>query len=161
MEVRHRNQIREKQTTPGQYDLEFYKSYNYEDTKNVNINHYPSTRKPDYFRKEYNDINLLSPVNYEGTSRYETIKTIKELGKQYHATNRLRGVRTSDGDVYHVVTNMTQNRLDLISLMYYNTASYWWIIAHANNIFDSLTQIPVGRKLRIPALNSIINHYTK
>ena len=29
MELRHENEIREKLVTPGQYDLEFYRNYNY------------------------------------------------------------------------------------------------------------------------------------
>ena len=161
MELRHENEIREKLVTPGQYDLEFYRSYNYEESKYFKINHYPSEHKPDFFRKIYKDKEFLSPVSYSTISRYEKVETLKELGKQYHVTNRIRGVKYSDEDIYYEVTNMTENRLDLISLMHYNSPIYWWVIAHANNIFDVFNDIPRGTMLRIPPLTSINNRYTK
>lgn len=161
MELRHENEIREKLVTPGQYDLEFYRSYNYEESKYFKINHYPSEHKPDFFRKQYKDKEFLSPVSYTSMSRYETINTLKELGKQYHVTNRLRGVIRTNSDMYYEVTNMTENRLDLISLIHYNSPIYWWVIAQANNIFDVFTDVKRGSKLRIPPLSSIINKYTK
>lgn len=161
MKIRHDSGIRDKLITPGQYDLEFYKDYGYEESKYFKINHYPSEHKPDFFRYEYKDKEFLSPVQYDNISRYEKIFTLKEYGKQYHVTNRLRGVKHSSNDVYYIVDNNTENRLDKISLIYYNSPNYWWIIAHANNIFDSFTEVYRGRRLRIPPLSSIFNYYTK
>lgn len=160
MELKHKNEIREKLITPGQYDLEFYRTYNYEESKYFKINHYPSEHKPDFFRWEYKDKEFLSPIKYSVTSRYEKVFTLKELGKSYHATNRIRGVSYSDYDIYYEVTNMTENRLDLISLKYYNSPIYWWVIAQANNIFDAFNDVYRGMKLRIPPLSAINNQYT-
>ena len=157
MELRHKYEEREKITTPGQFDLEFYRKYNYEESKYFKINHYPSERKPDFFRWEYKDKEFLSPAKYSTVSRYSKVQTIKELGKQYHVTNRRRWITPHDNDTYYKVTNMTQQRLDLISLMFYQTPTYWWAIAYANNIFDSFNDVYVGRRLRIPAIESIIN----
>ena len=83
---------------------------------------------------------------------------MSELGKSYHATNRIRGVKRSDTDIYYTVTNETENRLDKISQMYYGSPIYWWGIAHANNLFDSF-KIPRGMVLRIPSMNNISNRY--
>ena len=94
-------------------------------------------------------------------SRYETINTLKELGKQYHVTNRKRFIKKSNSDVYYEVTNMSENRLDLISTIYYDTPIYWWVIAEANYIFDAFTQIPRGTRLRIPPLTNVLSKYTK
>ena len=160
MNVRQEYQEREKRVIPGQYDLEFYKSYNYEESKYFKINHYPSEHKPDYFRKVYKDKELLSPSSYSWSSRYQKVNTLKELGKSYHATNRIRFIEYNDNDTYYEVTNMTENRLDLISLQFYNSPIYWWVIAEANFIFDSLTEVYRGRKLRIPNLSVIYNRYT-
>lgn len=160
MELKHKYEERERLVTPGQYDLEFYREYNFEESKCFKINHYPSEHKPDYFRRIYKDKEFLSPVKYEHVSRYETISTMKELGKQYHVTNRIRGVKYCDEDIYYIVDNNTENRLDKISLMHYDTPIYWWIIAHANNIFDAF-DIPRGTRLRIPPLSSIYGYYTK
>ena len=161
MELRHENEIREKLVTPGQYDLEFYRSYNYEESKYFKINHYPSERKPDFFRKQYKDKEFLSPAVYSVMSRYETVSTLKELGKQYHVTNRKRFITKSNYDIYYKVTNMTENRLDLISLIHYNSPLYWWVIAEANVIFDPFTEVYVGRNLRIPQLNEAVTKYMK
>ena len=161
MELRHKNEIREKIVTPGQYDLEFYKKYNYEESKYFKINHYPSERKPDFFRKIYKDKEFLSPASYSKVSRYKTVATLKELGKSYHVTNRKRFVKYSDTDMYHEVTNMTENRLDLISAIYYNSPIYWWVIAEANYINDVFNDVRRGMKLRIPHLMTALEKYTK
>ncbi len=158
MQLRTLYEEREKRITPGLYDYEFYKVYNYEESKYFKINHYPSERKPDYFRKIFKDKEFLSPVSYSINSRYEKISTLKELGKSYHATNRLRGVKYDAEDKYYTVTNNTENRLDKISQIFYNTPIYWWTIAHANNIFDCFI-IPRGVTLRIPTMNNINNRY--
>lgn len=160
MELKHKYEERERLVTPGQYDLEFYREYNFEESKYFKINHYPSERKPDYFRWNYKDKEFLSPVKYEHVSRYATINTMKELGKQYHVTNRVRGVKYTNDDTYYIVDNNTENRLDKISLIHYDTPVYWWIIAHANNIFDAFN-IPRGTQLRIPPLSSIYGYYIK
>ena len=159
MEIRQKYIEREKQVTPGQFDLEFYKTYNYDTVNTFKINYYPSSRKPDYFRKIYSDVKQLSPVKYSVSSRYEKIKTLNEKGKSYHVTNRLRGVKKDDADTMFTVDNSTMNRLDKISYKFYNSPNYWWIIAHANNIFDAFAEIPRGRILRIPPISSIIGHY--
>jgi len=161
MIIKERYHKREPRLVPGQYDLEFLRQYNYEESKHFKINHYPSQKKPAYFRWEYNDEPFYSPIIYKRSGRYNNIKIMKELGKSYHTTNRLRGIKYTDNDSFHIVTNETENRLDKISQLYYNTPIYWWIIAHANNIFDSLTEVVRDRQLRIPPLSSIQNYYLK
>lgn len=151
--------IRQLYHESGRYDEEFYRNYRDEKSRNFKLNQYPSERKPDYYRVYYEDEPLLSPKKYNGISRYAKVPTMKKLGKTYHATNRYRGVKYSNNDNVYVVTNSTANRLDLISTIYYNDPKYWWIIAHANNIFDVLNDIPRGTKLRIPPLSSIQGHY--
>lgn len=161
MEVRHQYINRDYITIPGQYDLEFYRTYNYEESKYYVINQYPSEHKPDYFRWKYKDLKYLAPRTYNNISRYEKINTLKELGKNYHITNRIRGVKLSDNDVYYEIKNMEENRLDILALKFYNDSSLWWVIAHANNIFDAFTEIKRGVRLRIPSLNSVFERYIK
>lgn len=158
-EIRTAYVERTKVIEPGQYDLEFYREYNYENSKVFKINHYPSEHKPDYFRKIYSDEPFLEPISYKHQSRYTFIKTLKSLGKQYHATNRLRGMRATGGETLYIVDNSTENRLDKISLMFYNDPTYWWLIAHANNIFDAFTEVKRGKQLRIPPLTSASGLY--
>jgi len=77
MQLRHKPIEREKRISPGKIDQEFYKTYNYEDSKHFKINHYPSERKPDYFRTIYEDPVEYSPVNYLHISRYKNFKYFK------------------------------------------------------------------------------------
>lgn len=158
MELRSLYKEREKRITPGLYDYEFYKTYNYEQSKYFKINQYPSERKPDYFRKIFKDKEFLSPVLYSYNSRYKKISTLKELGKSYHVTNRIRGVGYDSADKFYTVDNNTENRLDKISQMFYETPIYWWAIAQANNIFDCF-DIPRGTTLRIPTSTKIYDRY--
>ena len=118
MKVRSIYKEREKRIIPGLYDPEFYRTYNYEESKYFKINHYPSERKPAYFRWNYKDKEFLSPIKYSYNSRYSKVNILKETGKSYHATNRIRGVAYSKSDSYYEVTNETENRLDKISYMF-------------------------------------------
>lgn len=136
-------------------------------------NMYPSKQKPDIFRPVYLPLKYYSPRSYKEVSRYKYIRTLRTKrdvhpnkfipqsqertgAKPYHETIYRRGVRRSDSDQYHIVTDITENRLDIISQMYYNTPNFWWVIAQANastlfNVFD----IPRGTTLRIPSLTSL------
>ena len=159
MLIRSNNNERAVRVNPGQYDNEFVRRYNYEESKNFKINYYPDQLKPDYFRWKYSDKQFYNPVKYSIPSRYERVLTLKDDTKLYHATNRYRGIKRSNNDQWYTVTNQTINRLDLIAQQYYGDSNYWWVIAHANNIFDALNDIYVGKILRIPPISSINGHY--
>lgn len=152
----HQRQINNES---GRYDEEFYREYENEKSRYYKLNQYPSERKPDYYRWYYEDEPLLNPRQYNSSSRYSKVPTMKVLGKTYHATNRYRGVKYTNGDTTYIVTNSTANRLDKISTIFYNDPKYWWVIAHANNIFDAFNDLPRGKKLRIPPLSSIQGYY--
>jgi len=49
-------------------------------------------------------------------------------------------VRTSSGD-----------RLDTLAYQFYKNVSYWWIIAHANNVGKGTFALPPNQQIRIPA----------
>ncbi len=50
------------------------------------------------------------------------------------------------------VSNMTRNRLDLISFKHYNSFDYGWLIAEHNDIIDPIDEVVVGKVLRIPSI---------
>ena len=60
-------------------------------------------------------------------------------------------------DQLHQVEPGEENRLDLISNMYYGSPLYWWIIAEASGIFDP-TVVPVGTVLKIPSKQSLFGN---
>lgn len=139
----------------------------------IKFNMYPSRQKPDIFRTIYLPVNYYNPRKYASVSRYMYVRTLRTKrdvhpnkfipqsqertgAKPYHETIYVRGVRRSSSDRYHMVNEQTENRLDIISQLYYGTPTFWWAIAQANastlfNVFD----IPRGTKLRIPEMTSL------
>lgn len=51
--------------------------------------------------------------------------------------------------VYYVESGL-QYRLDLISMKFYGTTVFDWVIAEVNNISDPIKDIKVGTKLIVP-----------
>ena len=62
----------------------------------------------------------------------------------------------NDNNLAEVVTEIEENRLDIVATKFYNTPRYWWVIALANYIIDPF-DIPIGTRLRIPPLISLYN----
>lgn len=137
------------------------------------INHYPDSTKPESVRRISQPLTYYSPRQYAKTSRYKKVRTLKTAHdvhpnkfipqshrnnqcKEYHESIYNRGVKFSSDDIYYVVTDKTENRLDIIALMYYDSASLWWIIAQANiNIIFNVFNVPRGTVLRVPPLASL------
>lgn len=46
--------------------------------------------------------------------------------------------------------------LDSLSLYYYNSPLYFWVIADFNNIQDAFIELKIGDTIKIPTLNSIV-----
>ena len=159
IEIRYKNDaIDEYNENHGQLSDELYKKYSNEKGKTFKINQYVSINKPDYIRWCYEDVALSSPIEYDDRSRYERVQTIRSDGKEYHATNRIRGVKYSDNDQLFVVDNSCKNRLDKVAQIVYGNSNYWWVLAHANNMFDSFN-VPVGTKLRVPPIDNLVGWY--
>lgn len=94
-------------------------------------------------------------LKYKRLSRYAPYRIIIDNNKKMHFESQNNTtIEESDKDRYVTVDDSTMNRLDKISLMYYGVASYWWIIAKANNIIDPF-DVPLETILRIPNINSV------
>lgn len=102
----------------------------------------------------YEDIIYGSPINYKYISRYAKTRTITNQGLPFHEITVSKEIPESLTDKYITVSNIQQNRLDLISYEYYGSAIYWWYIAETNNIIDPF-DIPRGTTLRIPPLSNM------
>lgn len=110
------------------------------------------------FREKFYDIEYLSPRVYKDISRYKNVRRIQDesTGKVYHETMNQYLVDESKDDIIFEVNVETENRLDMISQIYYTTPKYWWVIAQANYIIDPF-DVPYGTRLRIPPLTSLYN----
>ena len=107
-------------------------------------------------RDVYYGINYLPTVEYKNACRYKNLRTIQDNVTKYihHESWNQVGVMLSDDDEYYTVTNVDENRLDIIASKFYGTPRFWWIIALANYIMDPF-YIPVGTTLRIPPKQSL------
>ena len=82
-------------------------------------------------------------------SRYENNEKKKTFdGKEVLRTKIYPNIPLRDDDVY--VATETGDRFDTLSHQFYNDSSYWWIIASANNIHNSVFAFTEGTILRIP-----------
>lgn len=108
-------------------------------------------------REKYKTIKYGSCIMYPNASRYKNLRTIiNDDGNVYHESWFQKTIDYSAEDIYHVVTMVDCNRLDIIANRYYNSPRYWWVIAIANYIIDPF-DVPVGTTLRIPPLVSLYN----
>ena len=108
-------------------------------------------------RENFGGIEYLPTILYKNASRYKNLRTIQDNnGNIYHESWVQKIVDKSSDDEYFTVSENEENRLDIISTMYYNTPRYWWVIALANYIIDPF-DIPIGTRLRIPPLISLYN----
>ena len=69
--------------------------------------------------------------------------------------DNLRDYRFENKMSKHLVSAVDKNRLDLISLQYYQTTIYWYMIAEVNGIEDAMDELEIGDVLKIPALADI------
>lgn len=59
-------------------------------------------------------------------------------------------------DITYLVHKVIKNEtFDSISLTYYNTPLYYWVIMDFNDIQDPFTFLEEGQELRIPTLSAI------
>lgn len=105
-------------------------------------------------RRIYNQLEYWDPVSYKFVSRYSTTRTVEKDGERVHESVYELDIAESNGDKYYTVTAATENRLDLISSIFYSFPIYWWIIAAANDIIDSFT-VSRGTVLRIPPISTL------
>ena len=63
--------------------------------------------------------------------------------------------------IYYTVKQEDILRPDLISLKFYGTMSYWWIILKVNNIEDVFNDMEEGDVLQLPDPSDIDDFYMK
>jgi len=82
------------------------------------------------------------------SKRYEKtqIKYSRITGKKSYSTTLYKKVPERDDDMYFIAQE--GDRCDNLSFRFYGDPSYWWFIAHVNNL--TTMNIPSGTSLRIP-----------
>lgn len=64
-----------------------------------------------------------------------------------------------DSYITYIVPQFAIGRIDLISYIHYETVDLWWLIAQVNDIVDPITELYMGRVLRIPAIGDYYGFY--
>lgn len=62
---------------------------------------------------------------------------------------------------FYTVDATTENRPDLISLMYYGNYDLGWLLCVHNKFQDPLTDFYVGRRVAIPSLTEYYQYYNR
>lgn len=111
------------------------------------------TTKP-FKAVDYNGIEYTVCREYDYISRYRRLRQVIHYinDKQSRfVTNEIQNYYNYENiEVeYFIVDTKYENRLDLISYKFYNSASYSWILAYINEIEDAFT-VRVGQVLMIP-----------
>lgn len=92
--------------------------------------------------------------DYDRVSRYSVFPIyFNRVDKKYiyGLTSNLRKSNTT-----YVMHKVEQgDTLDTISLYYYNSPLYFWIVADYNDILDPYEDLKEGTMLRIPTFNNI------
>lgn len=92
--------------------------------------------------------------------RYDNIDIQKGKGRRFRKTVKLPIIEPHIDDIY--IIGSVGDRLDTLAFKYYGRASYWWIIARANNIGNGDLVVPVGTQIRIPQnTTEIIENYNE
>jgi len=88
-------------------------------------------------------------------NRYELISTIKTAtGKTRLSTLIIPNITNSANDKYIRTTSL--ERLDKLSLYFYQNTEFWVVIASANGLGKGTILVPPNTKLRIPDETNVI-----
>lgn len=112
-------------------------------------------------QEPYETLEYLIPVSRTYVSRYDNTRVIVEKDTAYkiQETYDNMNIVDSEYDRYYEITHKSENRLDIVAYEMYGYATYWWVIAMANDIIDPFN-VSIGTVLRIPPISSLYETYS-
>lgn len=100
---------------------------------------------------------LAMPVNILDTSILKFADLYLIDGSEFWGMNGAPPIEVQPDDLRHTVQD--HDRLDSIAARYYGDPNLWWILAHANDIEDPITQLYAGLELVVPSPRYIRQEY--
>lgn len=97
------------------------------------------------------------PVNILDTSILKFADLYLIDGSEFWGMNGAPPIEVQPDDLRHTVQD--HDRLDSIAARYYGDPNLWWILAHANDIEDPITQLYAGLELVVPSPRYIRQEY--
>jgi hypothetical protein len=76
-------------------------------------------------------------------------------------TNSFQDFTQSFAYQYYTLRQVDIKRFDILSLRFYRTDRYWWILAKVNNVDDLWNDAEGGDVIKIPDKRDIENFYIK
>lgn len=123
----------------------------------VNAQYY-NTLTP-YAKIPYEGIAYGHCVDYNHISRYQSLRQVTHTYDEdrFIALETVNPFETNCDIIFHEVTTVEENRLDLIAYKELGSAQYAWVIAYFNKIEDGFT-CRAGTRLEIPTnISSLFN----
>jgi nucleoid-associated protein YgaU len=95
------------------------------------------------------------------SQRYKGFSEKRKLGDTFFYPGLVNWEMDYKGqEAFHTVKSGEEDRLDIISYVYYNTPDYWWVIAAYNKIKDPIFSLEPGMMIRVPMeLNKVLSSY--
>lgn len=101
-------------------------------------------------------------------SSYIPILSYKPVGKKQgeqihdHLNASYSNIREDITDfTWFTITDVEAGMADLLAYRFYEDETLWWVICLFNGIIDPLADLYTGRRIRIPAQNSIELYLTR
>lgn len=91
---------------------------------------------------------------YDYICRYNGFPTYYNVEDDKYIQGTIGQLSQSISYVSHVVK--AHDNFDSLSLHYYNSPLYYWVIMDFNQIQDSFAELKVGDILKIPTLNALV-----
>jgi len=82
-------------------------------------------------------------------------ESINQNRVAFYKSGLFKGFIKDSQDSTFIIPKGMEYRLDLVSVKFYGTASYDWVLAEVNNIEDPIKDVVAGLKLIIPNRNKL------
>lgn len=106
-----------------------------------------------YAELNNNGIQYNVCVDYNHISRYRCVRqvlhSLDDIENRFVTHETTNAISSDIEVIYHTVTAVEENRLDLIAYNLLGNSTYAWIIAYLNNIEDGFTVLE-GDRIKVP-----------
>jgi hypothetical protein len=102
----------------------------------------------------------MAKSRYNRTDFY-TKHNINNINENDLVTNAFKDFKMNFEFNFYTLKAVDVRRFDILSLRFYRTDKYWWILAKVNNIDDLWNDASAGDVLKIPDVRDIEDYYIK
>lgn len=101
----------------------------------------------------------MDAIKNKSYKQYDKLSRYNNFPYYYHTLDNKYIYGTTawlnDETPYTLYTVQTGDTIDKLSLYYYNTPTYYWIICDFNRISDPYMTLEKGMKIKIPSISGL------